>query len=184
MDEVQESVIVEANLEALPDDPAAEDVLQAISGYSDNGVNIAMVRTVGGGGPGGGIDFGSNSGDELEILTTDGDIALGASGSISLTTDDGPRVNVNAPAGDVVAEATDDLTLTATGGDVSLSSNNGDVDVSANGDLEMSAGGALVLYSNTLGFYGAFPGVAQQTGVAVDVAAIHAALVNLGLITA
>lgn len=34
-----------------------------------------------------------------------------------------------------------------------------------------------------LGFYGAAP-VAQQTGVAVNAAAIHAALVNLGLITA
>ena len=35
----------------------------------------------------------------------------------------------------------------------------------------------------SLGFYGASP-VAQQTGVAVTAAAIHAALVNLGLITA
>ena len=34
-----------------------------------------------------------------------------------------------------------------------------------------------------VGFYGATP-VAQQTGVAVDAAGIHAALVNLGLITA
>lgn len=36
---------------------------------------------------------------------------------------------------------------------------------------------------STIGFYGATP-VAQQTGVAVTAAAIHAALVNLGLITA
>lgn len=34
-----------------------------------------------------------------------------------------------------------------------------------------------------IGFYNATP-VAQQTGVAVSAAAIHAALVNLGLITA
>jgi hypothetical protein len=34
-----------------------------------------------------------------------------------------------------------------------------------------------------LGFYG-HPTTAQQTGVAVDAAAIHAALVTLGLITA
>jgi hypothetical protein len=43
--------------------------------------------------------------------------------------------------------------------------------------LEASGSAAMV------GFYGA-PAVAQQTGVAVTAAAIHAALVNLGLITA
>ena len=37
--------------------------------------------------------------------------------------------------------------------------------------------------SETLGFYGA-TGVAKQTGVAVSAAAIHAALVALGLIAA
>lgn len=37
--------------------------------------------------------------------------------------------------------------------------------------------------SETLGFYGA-TGVAKQTGVAVSAAAIHAALVALGLISA
>jgi hypothetical protein len=37
--------------------------------------------------------------------------------------------------------------------------------------------------SQTLGFYGV-TGVAQQTGVVVSAAAIHAALVALGLITA
>jgi len=45
--------------------------------------------------------------------------------------------------------------------------------------------GPIVTESNTnkLGFFGADP-VAQQTGVAVSAAGIHAALVNLGLITA
>lgn len=37
--------------------------------------------------------------------------------------------------------------------------------------------------TETVGFYGA-TGVAKQTGVAVTAAAIHAALVNLGLISA
>ena len=37
--------------------------------------------------------------------------------------------------------------------------------------------------TETLGFYGA-TGVAKQTGVAVSAAAIHAALVALGLISA
>jgi len=45
--------------------------------------------------------------------------------------------------------------------------------------IEVSANATV----GTLGFYGATP-VAQQTGVAVSAAAIHAALVSLGLITA
>lgn len=43
--------------------------------------------------------------------------------------------------------------------------------------------GALNHDGAGVGFYGTAP-VAQQTGVAVSDAAIHAALVNLGLITA
>lgn len=44
-------------------------------------------------------------------------------------------------------------------------------------------GGTLSHTGTNLGFYGTTP-IAQQTGVAVSAAAIHAALVNLGLITA
>jgi len=44
-------------------------------------------------------------------------------------------------------------------------------------------GGALNHDGSTAGFYGTAP-VAQQTGVAVSAAGVHAALVNLGLITA
>ena len=44
-------------------------------------------------------------------------------------------------------------------------------------------GGTAVSTGAKLGFYGATP-VALQTGVAVTAAGIHAALVNLGLITA
>lgn len=43
--------------------------------------------------------------------------------------------------------------------------------------------GALNHDGSTVGFYGTTP-IAQQTGVAVDAASIHAALVALGLITA
>ena len=42
---------------------------------------------------------------------------------------------------------------------------------------------ALSLGAGNVGFYGVTP-VALQTGVAVTAVAIHAALVNLGLITA
>lgn len=48
---------------------------------------------------------------------------------------------------------------------------------------EVEIDGALNHDGTTAGFYGAAP-VAQQTGVAVTAAGIHAALVNLGLITA
>ena len=49
------------------------------------------------------------------------------------------------------------------------------------GAVEMD--GALDHDGTTVGFYGTVP-TAQQTGVAVTAAAIHAALVTLGLITA
>ena len=61
------------------------------------------------------------------------------------------------------------------------------------GNLKMAAGTAIAgtatgfkisnAAAEKIGFYGTAP-VAQQTGVAVSAAAIHAALVNLGLITA
>lgn len=38
-------------------------------------------------------------------------------------------------------------------------------------------------FNGNIGFYGSTP-ISQQTGVAVSASAIHAALVNLGLITA
>lgn len=50
-------------------------------------------------------------------------------------------------------------------------------------DLGDTTGTKIGTATNKLGFYGKAP-VALQTGVAVDAAAIHAALVNLGLITA
>jgi len=54
-------------------------------------------------------------------------------------------------------------------------------------DVDGAAWASVIRIQNAnaveLGFYGATP-VAQQTGVAVDAAGIHAALVNLGLITA
>ncbi len=52
------------------------------------------------------------------------------------------------------------------------------------GELQIDASsGNGVKLSGSLGFYGTTP-IAQQTGVAVSAAGIHAALVNLGLITA
>ncbi len=50
-------------------------------------------------------------------------------------------------------------------------------------DDELEIDGALNHDGSTAGFYGTAP-IAQATGVAVTAAGIHAALVNLGLITA
>jgi hypothetical protein len=50
-------------------------------------------------------------------------------------------------------------------------------------DDDVEIDGALNHDGTTVGFYGTVP-AAQQTGVAVTAAAIHAALVTLGLITA
>lgn len=50
-------------------------------------------------------------------------------------------------------------------------------------EVALRVEGALDHDGTTVGFYGATP-TAQQTGVAVSAAGIHAALVNLGLITA
>jgi hypothetical protein len=54
-------------------------------------------------------------------------------------------------------------------------------DAQATGDVELD--GALNHDGTTVGFYGTTP-IVKQTGVAVSTAAIHAALVNLGLIGA
>lgn len=53
-------------------------------------------------------------------------------------------------------------------------------DVLAGGEMGVKVANAA---TETVGFYGSV-GVALQTGVAVDAAGIHAALVALGLITA
>lgn len=76
-----------------------------------------------------------------------------------------------------------DATSTFAGGQVTAE---GATDAGAGGfKLEAPVGSTVIEGDATskLGFYGASP-VAQQTGVAVTAAAIHAALVNLGLITA
>lgn len=57
----------------------------------------------------------------------------------------------------------------------------GEVNLRVSDDLEVD--GDLNHDGTNVGFYGTAP-VAQQTGVAVSAAGIHAALVNLGLITA
>lgn len=72
-------------------------------------------------------------------------------------------------------DSTGHLTLPASG-NLILSAGNISTDTTTGTKIGTAA-------SQKIGFYNATP-VAQQTGVAVTAAAIHAALVNLGLITA
>ncbi len=73
--------------------------------------------------------------------------------------------------------------IAASGGSVVV---NSDGTVSVVGGIQLAndveIDGALNHDGSTVGFYGTTP-TAQQTGVAVSAAAIHAALVTLGLIT-
>ncbi len=67
-----------------------------------------------------------------------------------------------------------------------ISDNAGNTIVNGGTALYLRAGGtasSIIIGPNTLGFFGAFP-AAKPTGVAVDAAGIHAALVTLGLIAA
>jgi hypothetical protein len=82
--------------------------------------------------------------------------------------------------GDVTADAVNADTLTGSAGSIALS--NGVVAVATNIDLN-ATGGVFVMRADSAGFFGAAP-AAKPTGVAVTAAAIHAALVTLGLIAA
>lgn len=76
-------------------------------------------------------------------------------------------------------EAFDDMMLRTNGADA-LAIDGATQRVRATAALEID--GALDHDGTTVGFYGTAP-VAKQTGVAVSAAGVHAALVNLGLIT-
>lgn len=107
----------------------------------------------------------------------------------------GLRMGANQPINDAsdnelikfgaTASAVNEITVTnaATGNAPTVAATGGDTDITlklagkGNGGVEV--GGT----SGEVGFYGTTP-VALQTGVAVSAAGIHAALVNLGLITA
>jgi hypothetical protein len=53
MDDVQEAILLEANLNALPDNPTEEQILQAVKGFRNVSVPIAMYKILSAGGGGG-----------------------------------------------------------------------------------------------------------------------------------
>jgi hypothetical protein len=115
-----------------------------------------------------------------------------------------PALEINAPDGSGVAliqahgDGGVDAFFVSGDGNVSFQSGSGTIGLNVMNEtatnllnyrsgvgLGIYVGSAAVhqLLNSSLGFYGAAP-VAQPTGVAVTAAAIHAALVSLGLITA
>ncbi len=143
------------------------------------------------------------SADNLE-LTTGSSATLDANTNVAVTATTG-SVTVAATAGDVIVSAGDDLTLagagdaavTATAGTASVEASAGEAKLqgttatnivvggTASAKIKTNGGTNTVIEAtdNKLGFYNT-AAVAKQTGVAVSDAAIHAALVNLGLIGA
>jgi uncharacterized protein (DUF2345 family) len=134
-------------------------------------------------------------GSNIGMSTTDGNIELhsavtGGPGNLVLQADNG------------AASLLANTTITVAGGGLIGVSTPGDVAVSGTSSVTISAGGgpvdingagpividsvAPIIVSNAaghpVGFYGS-AGVAQQAGVPVTAAGIHAALVALGLIT-
>lgn len=129
------------------------------------------------------------------ISTTTGGLELDSKGDFIFRRDGSARIQGRAsdvrflPAGAVIATLSATQILFAVAYAITIAAN---VDLTigtpaGTGDLLLQAnGGTLVALDgglDGLGFYGTGP-VAQQTGVAVSAAGIHAALVNLGLITA
>ena len=131
----------------------------------------------------------------FEDLTMDGeDLSIVCSGTVSITslaTDD--PTNTSIVFDGIVMTAVEDVSVASTGKDVTLLAGVDDTvdtdgtvvlghqDAAGNTVAHVQAG--FVGGADVLGFYAATP-VAQQTGVAVTAAGIHAALVALGLITA
>lgn len=84
-------------------------------------------------------------------------------------------------------DASDPANVSSNDGGLDLGAGvlNGGINVNTGIVADLTANDALIGTSaaNHVGFYGA-TAIVQQTGVAVTAAGIHAALVNLGLITA
>lgn len=131
----------------------------------------------------------------FEDLTLDGeDLDIMCSGTFSVTSlAADSTTNTSVAFVGISMTAVEEVVISSTGKDSALLAGvddtldvNGVVvlghqDAAGNTIAHVSAG--FVGGVDTLGFYGTSP-IALQTGVAVDVAGIHAALVALGLITA
>lgn len=178
----------------LDTEPAlAEDVYQGTIGIDPRAIaSVAAHRTIGGGDGGSlpdwwtvtdsprTLDVGLGGDDDYVQISRGSDVyhAVYGSGDIVVTV---PPGNVDAEynlragpfTSNVIKATTNDLFIQPPGivdGQIVIS------DGQTLNEITIEVGGLM-------GFFGASP-VPQQTGVAVTAAGIHAALVNLGLITA
>jgi hypothetical protein len=166
---------------------SAEMLVRAADGDATHAGGGATLRAGG--------STGANGGDVT--IRAGNDTAAGDGGSIDIRSGtsvgaDGGSIRIEANEGAVAGGAGGDVTVaggsgTGSGGDVIIQggSTNGSVQVysgDSNQYIQLDNAG-LQIGATKLGFFqGA--AVVQPTGVAVTAAAIHAALVSLGLITA
>lgn len=138
---------------------------------------------------------------DRSIIFTEADVEFGrikedGSGGMHIQGVTGEKVQLVSPDGIARVSVQDNLAqMLAQNGLDRIQVQNGEVDIIVNNTNCIIALGAQTIYyggagvermridGTGIGFFGATP-VAKPTGVAVDVAAIHAALVSLGLIEA
>lgn len=120
-----------------------------------------------GGGSSGGSLFGTGTANTIAKFSSANSLAN------SQITDDGTDIEIRTLTGDINIDAHNSMDIAAQLGRLTL------------GTTGNAGGGVLVgqNVSDLVGFYGTAP-IGRQTGVAVSAAALHAALVALGLITA
>lgn len=157
------------------------------------------------------LNDGTIGSDGTLTISASGALTLESAGSTASLTADS-AFSITSTTDDVTLDAGDDIALTAIdqiallgGGDVDVTSSGGNASLSAGAiaqvdgatqvkvivggtnSIKMQTNGGtntvVEAKNNQLGFYNATP-VSKQTGVAVTAAALHAALVNLGLISA
>lgn len=132
-----------------------------------------------------------NEGNNITV-TGDGSVdhpyvIAGTGGAVDLSAYAGPSISLTTTAGPILLNSgTDGINMTAgayaqaTADSVTLGSSAG-AQLLLDPNLGLVSPGSITLTSATLGFFAA-TAVAKPTGVAVTAAAIHAALVSLGLI--
>lgn len=123
------------------------------------------------------IEGGGGGGNPLEITDDTHFLILEAANEST----------IDAPDGDLTISSGGELQLSISQNTIQMETGFG-INIDFQDDLRISGVGSgdrifVGQGGESLSFYGATP-VAQQTGVAVDAAGIHAALVALGLITA
>jgi hypothetical protein len=172
--------------------------LTARTGLDDNGFGIVLKGADGNN---------AGSGGSAQLLGGGSDGASGTAGQVTVDAGDpngGNKSNVNIgtanAAGIYLGNATSTVTCTGvfdfsgatitainapTFGTLTIAPGSVNLNLGDSSTVTTVSGSSTIIGSENfnLGFYGASP-IAKQTGVGVDAASIHAALVSLGLISA